>query len=160
MWILYTDGACSGNPGPGGWGVVLKHNEEVTHLRGEEAETTNNRMELMAVIEGLMAVDSPEDEIHLHSDSQYVLKGMTTWMAAWKRKGWKTYNHQPVKNQDLWQQLDGLMAKCPNLHCHWVRGHNGDPDNEIADALARGIFPKSQSNGISERTGSVVECDC
>lgn len=131
---IYTDGACSGNPGQGGWGALLKWNGHEKELSGAEPETTNNRMELRAAIEGIKAVkkDLP---IHLYTDSEYVRKGITEWIAGWKAKGWKTAAKKPVKNQDLWQDLDALVAQ-HNVHFHWVKGHAGHPDNERADALA------------------------
>jgi ribonuclease HI len=137
---IYTDGACKGNPGPGGWGVLLKSGPVEKELFGGERDTTNNRMELMAVIQALQALKRP-CHVLLHADSQYVLKGITEWMAGWKAKGWKTASKQPVKNVDLWQQLDVLLANTEHtIDWRWVRGHNGDPGNERADALAnRGV---------------------
>ncbi len=133
---IYTDGACSGNPGPGGWGTILRWNGHEKELNGGERETTNNRMELMAVIKGLDALSS-RCRVDLYTDSQYVQKGVTEWMAGWKRKGWP----DRIKNQDLWQQLDVLIAK-HDVKMHWVRGHDGHPENERADALARAAVPK------------------
>jgi ribonuclease HI len=137
---IYTDGACKGNPGPGGWGVLLKSGSTEKELFGGERETTNNRMELMAVIMALEALKRP-CHVFLHADSQYVLKGMTEWLAGWKAKGWKTASKQPVKNVDLWQRLDALVAGAGHrIDWRWVKGHNGDPGNERADALAnRGV---------------------
>ncbi len=137
---IYTDGACKGNPGPGGWGVLLKSGSTEKELFGGERETTNNRMELMAVIMALEALKRP-CHVFLHADSQYVLKGMTEWLAGWKAKGWKTAAKQPVKNVDLWQRLDALVAGAGHhIDWRWVKGHNGDPGNERADALAnRGV---------------------
>jgi len=137
---IYTDGACKGNPGPGGWGVLLKSGSTEKELFGGERETTNNRMELTAVIVALEALKRP-CEVILHADSQYVLKGMTEWLAGWKAKGWKTAAKQPVKNVDLWQRLDALVAGAGHrIDWRWVKGHNGDPGNERADALAnRGV---------------------
>ncbi|UYV14115.1 MAG: ribonuclease HI [Phycisphaera sp.] len=133
---LYTDGACSGNPGPGGWAYILKHpgSGSEKEANGGEKPTTNNRMELMAVIRGLEALGRPT-RVELYSDSQYVLKGLKEWMAAWKKRGWKTASKQPVKNQDLWMRLDELMGE-HTLSFHWVRGHNDHPENERADRLA------------------------
>lgn len=133
---LYTDGACSGNPGPGGWAYILKHpgSGSEKEANGGEKPTTNNRMELMAVIRGLEALGKPT-RVELYSDSQYVLKGLKEWMAAWKKRGWKTASKQPVKNQDLWMRLDELMRE-HTLSFHWVRGHNDHPENERADRLA------------------------
>ncbi len=133
---IYTDGACQGNPGPGGWGVLLRAGTSEKELFGGEASTTNNRMELRAVIEALSALKRPCD-VKLHVDSQYVLKGMTEWLQGWKAKGWRTAGKQPVKNVDLWQELDALVNGAGHrIEWHWVRGHNGDPGNERADELA------------------------
>jgi ribonuclease HI len=133
---IYTDGACKGNPGPGGWGVLLKSATTHKELCGGELETTNNRMEMMAVIEALSALKRP-CHVKLHVDSQYVLKGMTEWLVGWKARGWKTAAKQPVKNVDLWQRLDALVSLAGHqIDWHWVRGHDGDPGNERADALA------------------------
>ncbi len=133
---IYTDGACKGNPGPGGWGVLLKSGTTEKELFGGEPATTNNRMELMAVIRALEALKRP-CAVTLHVDSQYVLKGMTEWLAGWKAKGWRTAAKQPVKNQELWQELDELVnGKGHAIEWRWVRGHDGDPGNERADELA------------------------
>ncbi len=133
---IYTDGACKGNPGPGGWGVLLKSKDAEKELFGGELATTNNRMEMMAVIEALSALKRP-CHVNLHVDSQYVLKGMTEWLAGWKARGWKTASKQAVKNVDLWQRLDALVANSAHhIEWHWVRGHDGDPGNERADELA------------------------
>ena len=135
---LFTDGACKGNPGPGGWGALLRFGGIEKSLYGGEADTTNNRMELMAAIEGLKALKEPCDVL-LVTDSQYVLKGVTEWMNGWKRNGWKTAAKQPVKNADLWQLLDE-QAQRHKINWKWVRGHTGHRENEIADSLAnRGI---------------------
>lgn len=133
---LFTDGACSGNPGPGGWGFLLRHPKsgKAVERSGGEHETTNNRMELTAVIEGLAALTRPS-VVDLYSDSQYVLKGLKEWMAGWKRKGWKTASKQPVKNVDLWKQLDTLKDE-HEIRFHWVKGHAGHPENERVDELA------------------------
>ncbi len=138
--VIYTDGACKGNPGPGGWGVYLKSEGFEKELWGGERETTNNRMELTAVIEGLAALKRP-CRVSLYLDSQYVRQGITEWIHGWKRKGWVTAAKQPVKNADLWRKLDGLVHAGPHqIEWHWVRGHAGDPGNERADALAnRGV---------------------
>jgi len=133
---LYTDGACSGNPGPGGWAFILRHpatGKEVEKF-GAEAETTNNRMELIGAIEGLAMLKS-RSEVHLYSDSQYVLNGLKTWIKDWKARGWKTAAKKPVKNIDLWQRLDGLASE-HEVHFHWIRGHNEHPENERADRMA------------------------
>lgn len=137
---IYTDGACKGNPGPGGWGVLLKAGPTEKELFGGELGTTNNRMELLAVIEALTALKRP-CAVTLNVDSQYVLKGMTEWLPGWKAKGWRTASKQPVKNVDLWQRLDALVNGAGHqIEWRWVRGHNGDPGNERADELAnRGV---------------------
>ncbi|MFT3721391.1 ribonuclease HI [Pseudorhodoferax sp.] len=133
---IYTDGACKGNPGPGGWGVVLKSGTLEKELYGGELSTTNNRMEMTAVIEALSALKKP-CEVTLYLDSEYVLKGITEWMKGWKARGWRTAAKQPVKNVELWQQLDALLAAGGHkIDWRWVRGHAGNPGNERADALA------------------------
>ena len=138
--VIYTDGACKGNPGPGGWGVFLKSGVHEKELWGGEAVTTNNRMELMAVIEALTALKRP-CEVMLFLDSEYVRKGITEWIHGWKAKDWKTAAKQPVKNADLWQRLDALVSGGGHkIEWKWVKGHAGDPGNERADALAnRGV---------------------
>ena len=134
--LLYTDGACSGNPGPGGWGYMLKHpaSGKVREGSGGMANTTNNQMELMAVIEGLRALKS-RSLVDLFSDSQYVLKGLEEWIDGWKRRGWKTASKSPVKNVELWQTLDELKG-LHEIRFHWIRGHTGHPENERCDELA------------------------
>ncbi|RFA30857.1 ribonuclease HI [Alkalilimnicola ehrlichii] len=135
---IFTDGACRGNPGPGGWGAVLRYRGKEKTLHGGEAETTNNRMELMAAIVALESLKR-SCKVVLTTDSQYVRKGITEWMANWKKRGWRTASRQPVKNVDLWQRLDAAAAR-HDIEWHWVKGHSGHPDNERADALAnRGI---------------------
>jgi ribonuclease HI len=135
---LFTDGACRGNPGPGGWGVLMRAGSHTKELCGGEPETTNNRMEMTAVIEGLRALQRP-CSVRVTSDSTYVLKGVQEWLPNWKKRGWKTASKQPVKNVDLWQQLDQLIAS-HTIDWQWVKGHSGHPENEIADQLAnRGI---------------------
>lgn len=131
---LFTDGACKGNPGPGGWGALLRYGDVEKELFGGEANTTNNRMELMAAIEGLKALKRPCSVV-LTTDSQYVMKGINEWLAGWKKKGWRNAAKQPIKNQDLWQQLD---AECQRhqVEWRWVRGHTGHAENERADQLA------------------------
>ena len=137
---IYTDGACKGNPGPGGWGVVLLTGTTEKELFGGEANTTNNRMELMAVIEALTALKRP-CAATLYLDSEYVRKGITEWITGWKARGWRTASRQPVKNVDLWQRLDALVAGAGHtIDWRWVKGHSGDPGNERADRLAnRGV---------------------
>ena len=132
---IFTDGACSGNPGPGGWGAILRIGETEKELFGGERDTTNNRMELMAVIEALRALKRPV-AARVHTDSQYVQKGISEWIHGWKRRGWKTAAKQPVKNVDLWQLLDNEAAR-HQVEWLWVKGHAGHVENERADALAR-----------------------
>ena len=135
---IFTDGACRGNPGPGGWGALLRFGDDEKELCGGEAETTNNRMELMAVIQALPALKRPCDVI-LTSDSTYVLKGIQEWMPGWKKRGWKTAAKKPVKNVDLWKLLDDAIQG-HTIDWRWVKGHSGHAENEIADQLAnRGI---------------------
>ena len=131
---IFTDGACKGNPGPGGWGVLLRLGEHEKRLYGGELETTNNRMELLAAIRGLEALKRPASVV-LTTDSQYVMKGVREWMPNWKKRGWKTASKQPVKNVDLWQQLDALVSQ-HEVEWRWVRGHTGHRENELADELA------------------------
>lgn len=138
--VIYTDGACKGNPGPGGWGAFLRSDDHEKELWGGERNTTNNRMELMAVIEALSALKRP-CTVDLYVDSEYVRKGITEWIHGWKKKGWVTAAKQPVKNAELWRQLDALVHDGTHkIAWHWVKGHSGDPGNERADALAnRGV---------------------
>jgi ribonuclease HI len=137
---VWTDGACSGNPGPGGWGAILRFSDQTKELSGGEQLTTNNRMELLAAIRSLEALTRP-CAVDIHTDSQYVRGGVTEWMKGWKRNGWKTKDKKSVKNQDLWEQLDKLIAK-HDVAWHWVKGHAGNVDNERADELARqGMAP-------------------
>ena len=131
---IYADGACRGNPGPGGWGVVLRHEDSEKTLRGGERQTTNNRMELRAVIQGLGALREP-CQVTIISDSTYVLNGVTKWMKNWKQKGWRTSSNKPVRNVDLWQELDTAIGE-HQINWQWVRGHSGHRDNERADQLA------------------------
>ena len=133
--IVHTDGACSGNPGPGGWGAVLQYGDKVKELKGGAQLTTNNQMELTAAIEALTALSRP-CEVELHTDSNYVKDGLTKWIHGWKKNGWRTADKKPVKNADLWQAL--IAAAAPHrVEWHWVKGHNGHAENERADALAR-----------------------
>lgn len=136
---IYTDGACKGNPGPGGWGAWMRSGSHERELWGGEALTTNNRMELTAVIEALSALKRAS-RVELHTDSQYVRQGITAWIHNWKKRGWKTSDNKPVKNEDLWRRLDAVAANHV-VDWRWVRGHAGDPGNERADALAnRGVM--------------------
>ena len=132
--VAYTDGCCLGNPGPGGWGALLQYDGETKEVLGGESATTNNRMEMTAVIRTLEYFAEPV-RIQIHTDSQYVKNGMTSWLAKWKSNGWRTSDKKPVKNQDLWERLD-LLCSQHDVSFHWVRGHNGHPLNERADALA------------------------
>ncbi|HQZ22546.1 MAG TPA: ribonuclease HI [Thermoflexales bacterium] len=133
--VMYTDGACDPNPGTGGWAAILMHGPHKKELSGRQPDTTNNRMELTAVIEGLRVLKEP-CEVAIFTDSEYLRNGITTWLAGWKRKGWQTASKTPVKNQDLWQELDALTAQ-HTLSWEWVRGHADDPLNQRADYLAR-----------------------
>ena len=135
---IYTDGACRGNPGPGGWGALMRAGKRERELYGGERDTTNNRMELTAAIRALEALNR-RCEVALYTDSRYLREGITSWLAEWKRRGWRTADRKPVANQDLWQRLDELAGK-HEIEWHWVRGHTDHPDNERADGLAnRGI---------------------
>ena len=131
---IFTDGACRGNPGPGGWGTLLRYRGKEKTLHGSDPDTTNNRMELMAAIRGLEALTRP-CRVRLVTDSKYVKDGITSWLADWKRRGWKTAKKKPVKNADLWQRLDAAAGK-HRVDWEWVKGHSGHPENEQADALA------------------------
>lgn len=137
---LFTDGACSGNPGPGGWGVILRYGAHEKELNGGAAATTNNRMELQAVIEGLSALKG-RCHVTVHTDSKYVLEGVTKYLVNWKMRGWKTADKKEVKNLDLWQQLDALLP-LHRVEWVWVKGHAGHAENERADALARAGIPQ------------------
>ncbi len=152
MIEIYTDGACSGNPGPGGWGALLRSGIVETELCGGEPATTNNRMELLAVIEALQSLTQPV-EAHVYTDSQYVQKGISEWIHNWKRRGWKTSAKEPVKNEDLWRRLD-VLAAGHTLEWRWVKGHSGHPDNERVDALARAGL--EQSRRASQAVGGIV----
>jgi ribonuclease HI len=140
---IYTDGACKGNPGPGGWGVLLRYNGQEKTLHGGEAHTTNNRMELMAAIKGLQALKRA-CTVELYTDSQYLRQGMNTWLSNWKINGWRNSKKEPVKNADLWQLLDEL-ASGHQINWHWVKGHSGHIENDLVDALAnQGIIELSE----------------
>ena len=154
---IWTDGACSGNPGPGGWGVLLRFNGHEKELCGGEAETTNNRMELMAAIQALGALKkvSRDYKVRIHTDSQYVRGGVTGWIHNWKRNGWKTSAKKPVKNEDLWRELDEA-TKAHEIEWHWVKGHAGHDENEKADELARkgmAPFQKKKRKPADEENG-------
>lgn len=137
--LIYTDGACRGNPGPGGWGAVLRYGDKEKTLYGGEIQTTNNRMELTAVIRALECLKHNKWRIRITTDSKYVLQGMTQWIQGWKKNGWRTAGKKPVLNADLWQQLDALVEQF-DIDWEWVKGHSGHPENELADQLAnRGI---------------------
>jgi len=136
---IFTDGACSGNPGPGGWAAILRSGHHEKELSGGEKATTNNRMELMAVIQGLKALKNG-GAVTIHTDSRYVMDGASKWILGWKKKGWKTADKKPVKNEDLWRMLDDEMAR-HQIRWVWVAGHSGHPENERADQLARGAIP-------------------
>ena len=138
---IYSDGACRGNPGPGGWGALLRANGAEKELYGGEAATTNNRMELMAAIRALEALKRPS-RVKLYTDSIYVMKGISTWIHDWKRRGWRTADKKPVKNEDLWRQLEAAAAR-HEVEWHWVKGHAGHPENERADQLANKGIPTS-----------------
>ncbi|MDS4069035.1 MAG: ribonuclease HI [Candidatus Competibacter sp.] len=140
--VLFADGACSGNPGPGGWGALLRYREHEKELSGGEPATTNNRMELLAVIHGLEALKRPA-RVRIFTDSQYVMKGITEWLPAWKRRGWKTVDRQPVKNADLWQRLETALTP-HRVEWEWVRGHSGVADNERVDQLARAAIARAR----------------
>ncbi|MEK8088529.1 ribonuclease HI [Thermithiobacillus plumbiphilus] len=146
---IFTDGACRGNPGPGGWGALLRWSDQERELSGYEAMTTNNRMELMGPIQALEALKRP-CQVSLTSDSQYLRNGIMTWIHGWKRRGWRTADNKPVKNQDLWERLDAA-AQRHQVEWHWVRGHNGHPENERADRLANMAIDKAFAMDRKER---------
>lgn len=143
---IYSDGACSGNPGPGGWGALLVHDGVEKEICGGAAETTNNRMEMTAAIEALKALKR-RCNVHLHTDSNYLREGVTTWIHGWKKNGWRTSARKPVKNQDLWMELDALMQR-QQVSWHWVKGHSGHKENDRADQLAnQGMAPFKARSG-------------
>ena len=142
---IYTDGACSGNPGPGGWGVILRWRGHEKELSGGEADTTNNRMELMAAIQALESLKR-SSSVDLHTDSTYVRDGITKWIHGWKRNGWKTSAKKPVKNEDLWKRLDAALSG-HQVSWHWVKGHDGHPENERADGLATAAAQAIRNGG-------------
>ena len=137
---IYTDGACSGNPGPGGWGALLRAGKHEKEISGGDPETTNNRMEMMAVIKALGSLKKPS-EVDLYTDSKYVMQGVNEWMEGWKAKGWKNASKKPVKNKDLWLEIDSLI-QTHKVRFHWVKGHAGHPENEKADQLATSAIPR------------------
>ncbi len=141
---IYTDGGCRGNPGPGGWGAVLRYGKHKKELYGYEEETTNNRMELMAAIRALEILNRPS-QVKLTTDSNYVRQGITQWLAGWKKRGWKTAANKPVKNKDLWQRLDEIAGK-HKVAWHWVKGHSGNKGNERADELANKAMDERRGN--------------
>ncbi len=145
---IFTDGACSGNPGPGGWGAILRHGKNEKELSGGAAKTTNNQMELTAAIKSLEALNRP-CTVNLHTDSKYVMDGITKWMKGWIRNGWKTASKKPVKNADLWKQLSAVTGQ-HDVKWHWVKGHAGHPENERADELARtAMAPYKRNRGAA-----------
>ena len=148
--IIHTDGACSGNPGPGGWGAILAFGDHVKEMKGGEAHTTNNRMELMGAISALEALKRP-CLVDLHTDSQYLRDGIMKWIHGWKRNGWRTADKKPVKNIDLWQRLDAALAQ-HRINWHWVKGHAGHAENERADELAREGIAAIRSGAIGALT--------
>jgi ribonuclease HI len=147
--VIHTDGACSGNPGPGGWGAILSCGGHDKELKGGELHTTNNRMELIAAISALEAL-TKESEVDLHTDSQYLRNGICAWIKNWKRNGWKTADKQPVKNADLWRRLDAALAR-HQLRWHWIKGHAGHGMNERADQLARDAIAELRAAGRAGR---------
>lgn len=145
---IFVDGACRGNPGPGGWGALLRWGDHEKRLKGSQAFTTNNRMELTAAIEAIRAIKQ-SCEIHITTDSQYVKQGITMWLANWKRKGWQNVKKEPIKNQDLWQQLDTLVNQ-HKIKWFWVKGHSGHPENDLADQLANEAIDELLKSKLNE----------
>lgn len=153
--VIHSDGGCHGNPGPGGWAAVLAYGKHVREISGGVPATTNNRMELQAAIEALRILKEP-CEIDFHTDSQYVRHGISQWIAGWKRNGWRTSAKQPVKNADLWQQLDAATAH-HQIHWHWVKGHAGHADNERCDELANAAIAKVKADYTQEQLKGLLE---
>lgn len=148
---VFTDGACSGNPGPGGWGAILRSGRHEKELSGGEPATTNNRMEMMAAIAALEALKRPS-RVAVTTDSSYLRDGITKWLPAWKARGWKTADKKPVKNRDLWERLDAACRR-HEIEWHWVRGHSGHPENERADELARAVIRVQKQSARERRVG-------
>lgn len=151
-FTIFTDGACAGNPGPGGWGAIVIAEDRRREMSGFEPATTNNRMEMMAAVQALRTLP-PASVVDLHTDSQYLRNGMQSWLARWKQNGWRTADRKPVKNEDLWRMLDGL-AVAHRIRWHWVRGHDGHPENERCDALANEAIRRRR--GIDSDAASVA----
>ena len=153
--VIHTDGACEGNPGPGGWAAILRHGAHAKELCGGEPATTNNRMELRAAIEALRALKEP-CEVELFTDSEYLRDGIISWVAAWKTRNWRTTDRKPVKNADLWRELDEICAR-HKVQWRWLKGHAGHPDNERCDELARGEISKLRKQYTKEQLTSLLE---
>jgi ribonuclease HI len=154
---IYTDGACRGNPGPGGWAALVRWHDHEKEITGYEPATTNNRMEMMAAIKGLETLKRPL-KVHIYTDSQYLREGMANWIHTWKAKNWKTANKQPVKNIDLWQQLEALQS-AHTVEWHWVKGHAGHPENERVNSLAQNALIAAHVLAIDEiETGTQSSC--
>ena len=153
--VIHTDGACEGNPGPGGWASILRHGTHAKELCGSEPATTNNRMELTAAIEALRALKEP-CEVELFTDSEYLRDGITSWVAAWKTRNWRTTDRKPVKNYDLWRELDEICAR-HKVQWRWLKGHAGHPDNERCDELARGEISKLRKQYTKEQLACLLE---
>jgi ribonuclease HI len=153
--VIHTDGACEGNPGPGGWAAILRHGTHGKELSGAEPATTNNRMEITAAIEALRALKEP-CEVELFTDSEYLRDGITTWVASWKARNWRTADRKPVRNEDLWRQLDELCAR-HKVQWRWLKGHAGHPDNERCDKLARAEIAKLRKQYTAEQLASLLD---
>ena len=153
--VIHTDGACEGNPGPGGWAAILRYGAHVKELCGAEPATTNNRMELTAAIEALRAIKEP-CEVEMYTDSEYLRDGITAWVASWKARNWRTADRKPVKNEDLWRQLDELCAR-HKVQWRWLKGHAGNPDNERCDTLARSEISKLRKQYTAEQLARLLD---